>query len=53
MTRPTASQKRRTLVTIDEEELDQLAEEARRKGLKLATYLRSLIIGRPRVTGAR
>lgn len=47
------SKRRRTLLTFKPMELDLLIQEATRKGLRLATYLKSLITSHPeRARGA-
>lgn len=43
MPEPKKAARRRTLVTLTEKEIDRLTSEARKSGLRLATYLRHLI----------
>lgn len=53
MPKPSVNRDRRALVTFTPLELDQLLKEAARKGLHLATYLRSLVTTHPeRARGA-
>lgn len=50
MPNPNTASRRRVLVTLGEE-ADQLLKEAKKKGLRLSTYLRSLVITHPERAG--
>jgi hypothetical protein len=54
MNKPVASiPRRRSLVSFSDSQIDQLLKEATRRGLRLATYIRTLVLTHPeRARGA-
>lgn len=53
MPKPALTARRRSLLTFDDLTMDQLVKEAASRGLKLATYLKSLVLSnKERARGA-